>query len=381
MPLNANLLEGLLHEGEGTALDFKSAQYPFVNADVGEKAELIKDILAFANSWRRTTAYILVGVGEAKGGRSKVVGVEYHLDDASLHQFLNEKTQRPVDFSYQIVPIEGATIGAIEIPLQERPTYLTKRFGPLRELVVFIRDGSSTRVATPNEIAKMGAADVLGETPHLTLQWAALDERIALPSPYTVSALVLEPPLPPHTFVRPGPRFPVTDPFSNPSYSQEVIAYAAERAFFTGLGLRLKNQSSVVSKRIRFIGHVAKSAGIVIQDWIDGPPSRDRLIGQGLSESMFRSPQDIDLNVQDYGDRWEIEIDFGDVRPRDEAWTTNGLFIGTMNSGAISLQGELRGDNLPEPLMCELEVRVEVERRAMGVSDVAPYLDRPLRSD
>ena len=381
MPLDANLLEGLLHEGEGTALDFKSAQYPFVNADVGEKAELLKDILAFANSWRRTTAYILIGVEEAKGGRSKVVGVENHLDDASLHQFVNEKTQRPVDFSYQIVPIEGTTIGAIEIPLQERPTYLTKRFGSLRELDVFIRDGSSTRVSTPNEIAKMGAADVLGERPHLTLQWAALEERIALPSPYTVSSLVLEPPLPPHTFARPGPRSLITDPFSNPSYSQEVIAYVAEIAFFTGLGLRLQNQSSVVGKRIRFIGHVAKSVGTVIQDWIDGPPSRDRLIGQGLSESMLRSPQDIDLNVQEYGDRWEIEIDFGDVRPRDEAWTTNGLFIGSMNSGSISLQGELRGDNLPEPLMCELGVQVEVERRAMGTSDVAPYLDQPLRSD
>ena len=89
MPLNANLLEGLLREGEGPALDFKSAQYPFVNADVGEKAELIKDILAFANSWRRTTAYILIGVEEAKGGRSKVVGVGNHLDDASSSTALN----------------------------------------------------------------------------------------------------------------------------------------------------------------------------------------------------------------------------------------------------------------------------------------------------
>ena len=375
MPLDTKLLEALLHEGEGTALDFKSSQYPFVNANLGEKAELIKDILAFANSWRRTTAYILIGVEEAKGGRSKVVGIENHLDDASLHQFLNEKTQRPVDFSYQIVPTEGTTIGVIEIPLQERPTYLMRRFGPLREFDVLIRDGSSTRVATPHEIAKMGAADVLGGTPQLTLQWAALDERIALPSPYTTSSLVLEPPLPPHTFATPGNRFIVTDPFSNPDYSQEVIAYAAENAFFTGLGLRLQNLSGVVGKRIRFIGHVAKSAGIVIQDWIDGPPSRDRLFGQGLSESMFRSPQDIDLNVQEYADRWEIEIDFGDLRPRDEAWTTNGLFIGSMNSGVISLQGELRGDNLPEPLMCELDVQVVVERRAMGVADIATYLD------
>ena len=376
MSLDSKLLEDLLHEGEGTALDFKSAQYPFDNANVGEKAELIKDILAFANSWRRTTAYILIGVEEVKGGRSEVVGIENHLDEASLHQFVNEKTQRPVDFSYQIVPTEGTTIGSIEIPLQERPTYLKKRFGPLRELDVFIRDGSSTRVATPGEIAKMGAAEVLSGTPQLTLQWAALDDRAVLPSPYSVRSLVLEPLLPPDTFARPQPRLLVTDPFSNPYYSREVIAYSAKRAFLAGLGLRLQNKSGVVGKRIRFIGQIVKSAGMFIQDWIDDPPSRDRLIAHRFSESMFRNPSDIDLSAREYGDRWEIEIGFGDVRPRDEAWTTNELFIGTINSGVVSLQGELRGDNLPEPLKCELEVQVAVERRPMEMADIAPYWDQ-----
>ena len=41
-------------------------------------------------------------------------------------------------------------------------------------------------------------------------------------------------------------------------------------------------------------------------------------------------------------------VDFGDVRPRDEAWTTNGLFIGSIIPSIVSLQGELRGDNLPD---------------------------------
>ncbi len=164
MPLDSKLLESLLYQGEGVALDFKSAQYPFDNANVGEKAELLKDILAFANSWRRTTAYILIGVEEIKGGRSKVVGVENHLDDASLHQFVNDKTHRPVEFSYQVFPTEGTTIGVIEISLQERPTYLKKRLGELREHEVFIRDGSTTRVAKPEEIAKMGAEQVISDT-------------------------------------------------------------------------------------------------------------------------------------------------------------------------------------------------------------------------
>ena len=215
MPLDSKLLESLLYEVERVALDFKSAQYPFDNANVGEKAELLKDILAFANSWRRTTAYILIGVEEIKGGRSKVVGVENHLDDASLHQFVNDKTQRPVEFSYQVFPTEGTTIGVIEISSQERPTYLKKRFGELREHKVFIRDGSSTRVAKPEEIAKMGAEQVIGGTPGFALQWADLNDRDFLPSPQTIRSIVLEPRLPPDTFARRRHHLLGTDPFSN----------------------------------------------------------------------------------------------------------------------------------------------------------------------
>ena len=167
MPLDLKILECLLNEAEGASLDFKSAQYPFENAHKGEKVELLKDILAFANSWRRTTAYILIGVDEVKGGRSNIVGVDKHLDDASLHQFVNGKTQSPVEFNYQVIQIEGTTIGAIEIPSQKRPIYLNKNFERLNAREVFIRDGSSTRTATPEEIAKMGAEEVISGTPLL----------------------------------------------------------------------------------------------------------------------------------------------------------------------------------------------------------------------
>ena len=33
MPLDLRLLENLLHQSEGTSLDFKSAQYPFDHAN------------------------------------------------------------------------------------------------------------------------------------------------------------------------------------------------------------------------------------------------------------------------------------------------------------------------------------------------------------
>jgi len=73
--IDNELFERLLYEDESTTLDFKKEQYLFVNATENEKSELLKDILGFANAWRRVEAYILIGVEEVRGGRSNVIGI------------------------------------------------------------------------------------------------------------------------------------------------------------------------------------------------------------------------------------------------------------------------------------------------------------------
>ena len=53
--MDLELLEQLLHEPESQSLDFKQAQYRFERClRARDKSELLKDVLAFANSWRRT---------------------------------------------------------------------------------------------------------------------------------------------------------------------------------------------------------------------------------------------------------------------------------------------------------------------------------------
>ncbi len=121
------------------SLDFKKEQYPFVGVNQKAKSELLKDILAFANSFRRIDAYILIGVEEIKGGRSKLVGIDEHLEDVSLQQFVNTKTQKPVEFSYRALELEGVKIGVIEIPIQERPVYLKRDYGILQKQKVYLR--------------------------------------------------------------------------------------------------------------------------------------------------------------------------------------------------------------------------------------------------
>jgi predicted HTH transcriptional regulator len=142
--MNDQQLEQLLHEEEGASLDFKRDQYPFAAATDDQKSELLKDILAFVNAWRRTSAYILIGVEEVRGGRSKPVGVIQRLNDADLQQFVNSKTNRPIEFSYRPYTFEGIDLGIIEVPLQERPVFLTKDFGKLKKGAVYVRRGSST---------------------------------------------------------------------------------------------------------------------------------------------------------------------------------------------------------------------------------------------
>lgn len=175
--MDSTELEQLLNENESSALDFKRDQYPFDNATDVQKGELLKDILAFANAWRRTDAYILIGVEESKGSRSKPVGIRQHLDDSKLQQFVNSKTNRPVTFSYTAFHVDTVEIAIIAIPVQDRPFYLTCDYGRLRAGEVYIRRGSSTAIAKPDEIFKMGATSQHRDRPKLSVVVRVLSRR------------------------------------------------------------------------------------------------------------------------------------------------------------------------------------------------------------
>lgn len=156
MSILKETIEKLLYEEESSTLDFKKEQYPFAGASDNEKSEILKDILAFVNAWRRTDAYILIGVEEVKGGRSTVHGISQHIEDAHLQQFINSKTQRPILFSYHATEFEGKQIGVIKIPPQNRPVFIKKNYGRLVKKIVYIKRGSSTSEADPDEVSRMG---------------------------------------------------------------------------------------------------------------------------------------------------------------------------------------------------------------------------------
>src|SRR5262249_34056617 len=152
--------ERLLYEEESPTLDFKRDQYRFVKACDDEKSELLKDILGFANAWRRSEAYIIIGVEDVRGGRGNVFGIpkSEHLDDHSLQQFVNNRTNQPIRFHYEAFGFEGKQVGIIRVEIQTRPLYLKRDYGMLSKNAVYVRRGSSTDPSKPasiEEIAQM----------------------------------------------------------------------------------------------------------------------------------------------------------------------------------------------------------------------------------
>jgi len=182
--MDSALFESLLREEESDALDFKRDQYRFSKATDDERSELLKDLLGFANAWRRSEAYILIGVEDVRGGRSNIVGIAEQLSDHSLQQFVNHLTNRPLRFHYEAFNSDGVDVGVIRVELgQNRPLYLKRDFGKLRAERVYVRRGSATdptNPASPEEIAEMGrSVTVAGQSPELLVQFADTERDVS----------------------------------------------------------------------------------------------------------------------------------------------------------------------------------------------------------
>lgn len=165
-------LSSLLRRSEGDTLDFKRENYRFKNGSETEKSELLKDILAVANAWKATEAYIIIGVHEIDGKVAEVCGIVPELNDSDVQQFVNSKTNRPIAFAVEHAEYEGRQLTIIRVlQKQPRPIFLIKGYGRLHKNVVYIRRGSSTDQASPDEIAEMAKQEVTISSPDIELRF------------------------------------------------------------------------------------------------------------------------------------------------------------------------------------------------------------------
>ena len=399
--MNNELFERLLYEEESPTLDFKKEQYRFVKANEDEKSEILKDILGFANTWRRSRAYILIGVEDIRGGRGKVVGIPTadHQDDHSLQQFVNNLTNQPVRFHYEAFGFEGKQVGIISIEEQTRPIYLKRDYGKLAKEKVYIRRGSSTdpnKPASLEEIAQM-RVDSGHPTAELLVEFAHFERNDVLGTNINWNAEFCEMPeaemIPDLSCPRQSHPFGIDlsviqfDPTNRPNnnFFRELAEFEFVRRLFMPTRLVMKNVGQVAANNVRAEMMVpAGLDGYVIDasDMPDRPKRRSDFLSNSFMDrikpaALRREPGEVNIDKNE--EQFSIEIDCGDLQPGRQVWS-EVFYLGKGKSGDLSLCGFVFADNLPQPKDVALTVSVTVRKRSITVDELCSLPD-PVERD
>jgi hypothetical protein len=378
--MDKNLFEVLLYQNESETLDFKEDQYAFDGATDIQKSELLKDILAFANSWRREDAYILIGVREVRGGRSIVCGASSHLLNRNLQQFVNSKINRPITFSYAENEFDGHKVGVLAVPIQDRPFFLTKDYGRLKAKTVYVRRGDTTDAASPDEIYKMGSVVNRPESqPTLRLAFADLQKRSELGTELTLACKLYNLPKPdsiPDYGRQPSGPFGIdlhADISANQDFLRDIAEFVYRYGILQPMGFVVKNPSTVAATNVNLRFRMPSSAvQVCSKDEMPSKPSANKFANM-VGRSVFHKSG---VTVSRHGDFHDVRIEIGTGQPGIDEWCTEEIFVGGPGGFDVPLEITLSADNLRFPQVQTLTVRGVVESEDLPVRELANIAKR-----
>lgn len=367
------LIEQLLYEEESTSLDFKEEQYIFENGTKYQKCELLKDILAFANAWRREDSYILIGVKEVKGGKSIIVGIseDDKLDDAKLQQYINEKINKPINFEYRNISIENKIIGVIKIPVENniRPFYTKKDCEHVKKNEVKIRRGSATETATPDEIIKMSEDTLeVNNNPILNLEFAdninkdSLGKTLKLESEYWN---ILD-----KNDIPDNKGHDYSFGFINSNYYRELVKYYVYKKAYKSISFSLSNTSSVLSTDIKVeIGLEGNIIDVLEEKSLPSYPKSSNYLNNINNVNKIKVNPDI--LVEKRNDVWYIELFFRKIQPKQKIFSRDVVYL--VIKGKAVLNYKIYADNLSEPIIDSLNIEHDIIIKDMSYKDVLMY--------
>ncbi|MCY1511031.1 putative DNA-binding domain protein [compost metagenome] len=378
------MLEELRYKGEGTDLDYKSERYPFARASDDEKSEMLKDILAMANTHRSGTAYILIGFKESSPYPAEVVGLsqEGAVDDSRLQEFVNGKLETKLTFRYEERIFEDKHIAVISIPKQQqRPFYLKKSYGKLSQETVYVRRGSSTSIASPREIAMMGAANAVRGEAQVQLLFLT-PENQALPDSFDRAFLNFPKNLPDY-----GPNrsdFLYAHTRVNEDYWRDGARFYSCWRRMIQVRLSLENQSEFPLRDV----HVeivcrcpeSESVSLLRADHMPGEPDSSEFARlQSLAAVIEHANQKV--GIDERGREPVAHVIIGSMRPGQTVRAEEDLAIMPTSPGHYALQVRILANELPMPLLIEHSFEVTGEVSTLTSSDLVGLMTSVNESD
>jgi hypothetical protein len=160
MSISEDDVRQLAARREDQSLEFKERFY-----GPDDNAEMAKDIMAMANNLNADdVGHILFGVAENPEDHTGVIkGLEIPnwVTDSNLQQKVRSRLNKTPSFSWSNLLVDGFMIGVIEIHAGGRPFFPLKDEKALRRHIALRRIGSSTDIASPEDIIGWFRADEL----------------------------------------------------------------------------------------------------------------------------------------------------------------------------------------------------------------------------
>jgi len=355
MTITDDILNQLRYRSESVDLDFKQAQYRFIGAGDHEKSELLKDILALANSWREGTGYILIGFKDCSPNPAQVTGIssDDHIDDAQLQQFVNSKVKPALNFKYEEKMFEEKIVAVISIPKQQRPFSIETQYGKVRSNVVYVRRGSATVEASLAEAISMGSAEsrpsdgqisieVLNrqnEPQSLTqnLQFLTFEEIPNFSMPYTgrdITSLVKN-----------------IDVAANSDYYRELANYAALHLGSIYLKFKIRNQSAYSLRDFKLELHIVSldvKYKFIEQARFPDRPSQKMDYTRGLRRLEPANPRA--FNVENRG-KHQVCYARAESVLLGEDFLSEPVLLRLQAGSEVSLEVRILAEQLPTPIV------------------------------
>lgn len=366
------LLSTLRYRSEGADIDFKAAQYRFLGGSEEDKAEMLKDILAMANSWRDEPAYILLGFRDQRPHPAEVVGISSSVDDAKVQQFVHSKVKPKLTFSYEEHVYEGKTVGVVKIPKQKRPFYLSHPYGKLKSNVVYVRRGSTTDEAEPPEIAEMVNADAGRAEVHLRLD-VLTESNELLPDWVSGEYLRIVERFPNYKSIEESTSLyalygPVSLMRDNDDFWREYGEYLRVQTAKISLRFVLRNQSAAQLSNAKIEVRVEPLDGqdvqVLDEDSVpDEPRPKFDPIRRMASLPDVLARQNSALFLDKSGDAPICHIRLGSLLPGEEGRAGEMLIMIPLGPGKIRVRCRILASELSVPLENERVVEARGEIR------------------
>ena len=371
--MNNEIFNRWQYESESDSLDFKRDQYKFIGASSDEKSELLKDILAMANSWRRADGYIILGIKENPEKPNILYGITDHLDDATIQQFVKNKVNRVCQFEYKTYTKDNLTYGIFKIPIQKRPIFLKQNYGKLKANTVYVRRGSSTDEAKPDEISQMGIYQ--SEQIHKAdIEFGFLDkpkgQMVGTKIEFETTYINILDKIPDYSESS-GSLYSIQNTVDR-NYNRLFYKYVMFKISFCGIGFAIRNKGNNEAVNLRIeIEFPSNNIEILTDGQEETKPGKELFANISIKGTEFKKSS---FSVDRKEDRYLIYNKIDRLHAKRTMEVDGTIYLQVQESKTIKGKARIFFDGQSEPHEQEIELKIDCKSVNLGWNEFRQQL-------